>query len=103
MLTITGCSDDLVELSGDINEEIAVEYDNPQVYLTFSDGTTLFVKYECIWKIRLITKGTLFNRIEQGDDIKDIFDIAFLNEDSKHEIKWCVVGNQFIKNEGMKK
>lgn len=60
---IYGASDDLIEVSGDVD----VEYCADEGFLIVSDGTILKIKYGkdlmAVWEIRLIEKGNLFATI----------------------------------------
>jgi hypothetical protein len=61
---IYGCSDDLVVLEGDITDEICCC--DKDVYLAFTDGTMMSVKYSDggIWKIDIKNAGTPIDRYE---------------------------------------
>lgn len=84
---VTGASDDLIELRGDLYEEFN-SYDCHNGVIAFSDGTLLNVRYDedGIWRFNLIYKGNLFIRIEQGSVEEDINDIVYFDEG----LKWCV-------------
>lgn len=89
MLTVTGASDDLIELDGDISEEFA-RFDSEGDYLAFSDGTVLKAVYDenGIWRFNLIYKGNLYLEKIEGvvsDDTNDIVKFA-------DGILWCVCG-----------
>lgn len=65
-----GASDDLIELEGDISEELSGG--DKSALLIFSDGTVLTIKYGkehlAIWAITLIKQGDLFGRIDFCSD-----------------------------------
>ena len=57
MITVYGYSDDLIELEGDIEDELD-SYDLPMgSLLLFSDGTLLKVTYSDVWTIDVVEKG----------------------------------------------
>ena len=87
MITITGASDDLIEIDGDINEEFN-SYDCNNGLLSVSDGTLLKVKYDedGIWRFTPMYKGTAFKGHEFGDVEADTNDKVFL----EGVIKWVV-------------
>lgn len=91
---VYGASDDLIEIDGDIYEEFG-RYNSEGDYLAFSDGTVLYMVYDGdgIWRIKVICKGELFERKEEGDVFKDTNDIAYF----KDGLKWCVVGKEMAK------
>ena len=91
---VFGCSDDLVEIEGDIREEYPF-YDNDDDcrYLSFSDGTVLKIIYDDdgLWRVSLITRGGCeFEKVE-GSVIEDTNDIVTL----KGELSWVVIGYTF--------
>lgn len=88
--TVTGCSDDLIELDGDLYEEFGGLYSDPRGIIGFSDGTLVKFEYDDdgIWRFKLIVKGELFDHIEQGDVEKDTFDVVHF----KDGLKWAVMG-----------
>lgn len=79
MLTITGCSDDLIEVEGDIEEEFGAPYNNPNGYIAVSDGTLLRVVYDKdgIWRFFLVERGNLFDHKEDGVVADDTFDTVY--------------------------
>lgn len=84
---ITGASDDLIELRGDLYEEFYA-FDCENGVVAFSDGTLLNAKYDedGIWRFNLISKGNLFSKIEQGIVDEDTDDTVYFDEG----LKWCV-------------
>jgi len=91
MLKVYGASDDLIEFNGDIHEEFNwLLSDNDVKYLAFSDGTVLRVCYDNdgLWRLTQIYKGTLLERIDQGNVDEDKNDIAYFKEG----VKWCIGG-----------
>lgn len=78
MTKIYGASDDLIELEGDIYDEVDVlslskDVDKP-IILTFDDNTKVRITYNNngIWKIKPLVVGHLFDKIdeclEESDD-----------------------------------
>lgn len=70
---VYGESDDLIEFEGDVRGEVG-HYDNSDeptgVLLICSDGTLLRARYDNpgVWQIRALSKGSLFNYIEECND-----------------------------------
>ena len=82
---VYGCSDDLIELDGDIYDE--VDCWNGTAELRFNDGTLLCIKYGKddhggVWDIQVIEKGSLFDRKEEcTDEDADVYsDVVYFNE-----------------------
>jgi hypothetical protein len=79
---VYGCSDDLIELEGDVTGEVGyITPDDAEegdmgggagCLLVFDDGTMLAVKYgkagEGIWAITTVRKGKLFVKVDVCDD-----------------------------------
>lgn len=60
---IYGCSDDLIEIEGQINDEIeCFNHDNP-IKFSCSDGTIGTIFYNGEWKIAIVTEGTLIQSV----------------------------------------
>jgi hypothetical protein len=98
-LRVYGASDDLIELEGDVNNEVACygNTDTPQgVLLMFSDGTVLAVKYNgrtagC-WSVTLLEEGVRFKGIDRCDDAnaRPYSDVAHFHDG----VKWCYSARQ---------
>ena len=91
MIRVTGASDDLIEIDGDIREEYDwCSHEDEKRYLAFSDGTVLSCKYDDdgIWRFNTVSKGT--SEIHKVDGIvdEDTNDVVTLNGD----IKWVLFG-----------
>jgi hypothetical protein len=95
MTKVYGASDDLVEFEGDFRGEVGsygTDDREQGVLVVLSDGTILEVKY-CknipgIWGIRVLKKGTLFDRIEVCTDEEQEnphSDVVYLKEG----IRWA--------------
>lgn len=77
---VYGHSDDCIEFDGDVRGERYLGRDGKS-RLVFSDGTHLEISYQDsgTWVIALITKGSLFDRIDKcsGDSTDDAYsDVA---------------------------
>ncbi len=102
MLKVTGSSDDLIELSGDIEEEFNYpQWDDlielggdkyREGYLGFSDGTLLEACYDDdgIWRFKVCKKGDLYSHKVEGIVSEDTFDEVYFNEG----ITWVLFGYQ---------
>ena len=89
---VYGASDDLIEIEGDISEEISPNDESP-AKLAFSDGTVLSVVYDAdgCWRVTRVVAGTAtMEKVEaEGPDSKNYSDRVTLTGD----IKWVVAGN----------
>lgn len=58
-ITITGSSDDLIKVEGDINEEFGY-YSENSIFMGISDGTLLKIRYDedGIWRIERLIQGS---------------------------------------------
>lgn len=71
MTKIYGCSDDLIEVDGDVSEEFSAYSSNDEAkyIVACSDGTLLQATYDGCWRFAVIVKGSLpFERIDAEDD-----------------------------------
>lgn len=78
MIQVSGCSDDLVEIDGDWQDEIGCY--GQTVNIEFDDGTEIEVKYdEGAWKVKVLREGSADHRterlVENGDYYSDLFTI----------------------------
>lgn len=101
---IYGCSDDLIEIEGAINDE-ANHYDATRVKITCSDGTVARITYNGEWKISVEIEGASYLGVVHsvGDDAKHIFpdavgctpysDVLILDEG----IYWVKIGRKTFK------
>ena len=94
-VTITGASDDLIEVDGAIREEFNWYDEDDPAYLCFSDGTVLSVEYDNhgIWRVNRIVAGTAEYSKVEGSEVEDTFDVVTLEGD----ISWVVFGKQLAK------
>lgn len=93
-LKVSGYSDDIVYVEGDLNEEFYPEMisdpDNDDLYMAFSDGTLLKVNYDedGVWRFQLRFPGELFIEKTEGDIGTDTNDMVTFQPG----VKWCVLG-----------
>lgn len=78
MIQVSGCSDDLVEIDGDWQDEIGCF--GQIVNIEFDDGTEIEVKYDDgAWKVKVLREGSADHRTERletnGDYYSDLFTI----------------------------
>ena len=92
MLKITGASDDLIEIDGDIVEELTCYMrESEEKIIAVSDGTLLKVNYsDAIWRFLPLIEGSLFEGIKCGNIEQDTFDEAFFGDG----VKWVILGDQ---------
>lgn len=94
-ITISGASDDLIEIGGDIKEEFSALADDEDGYLFFSDGWILKIAYtdDGTWRITTIKKGAAkFSKVEaEGSDSDNYSDKVTLDG----EITWVGCGSQW--------
>lgn len=88
---VTGASDDLIEISGELTEEFN-SYDCSDGVMAFSDGTLLRVDYDKdgIWRFKPIFKGILFDFIKDGSINEDTNDEVYF----KDGLKWIVFSDE---------
>jgi hypothetical protein len=68
-IVITGSSDDLIDIEGDISEEFShLPHDDGPAYLAFSDGTLLQVQYDGVWRITTLKKGACQFSKEEAEE-----------------------------------
>ena len=78
-ITIYGASDDLLEIEGDIRDELDVRM-STWYHLFFNDGTVAKIAYtdDGVWRIELDEEGSLLDRFthtpNQGSDSKNYTD-----------------------------
>jgi hypothetical protein len=94
-ITITGASDDLIEIDGDFREEFSVNMETAErkggLLLAVSDGTLLRVRYndDGIWRITRIVNGMAKFSKTEGDVAADTFDVVTLEGEL---VNWVVLG-----------
>lgn len=84
---VTGVSDDLIEIEGEIVEEFDC-FDCKNGRLACSDGTLLRVDYDNdgLWRFGVIYKGQLFDRKDEGSVDEDENDRVYF----KPGLKWIM-------------
>lgn len=95
MIVISGASDDLIEVEGDIREEFYAIDDGEHI-LSFSDGTVLSVEYDRqgMWRIRRLSAGSAVYRHREATDAdRDYSDVVRLDG----EIAWVTFGKKWAK------
>lgn len=102
---VYGASDDLIELEGDIDEELSYYADDEPAYLGFSDGTVLRIIYDKtgLWKILVVNKGdaTIVKEFEATDSDSDNYsDIVVLKDTN---LDWVMFASKFVKSKEDKK
>jgi len=88
---IYGASDDLLELEGQLSEELNPSSDEKNL-LALSDGTLLEIWYDDdgIWRIRSLAKGACQQNFLQGSVEDDTPDKLTLTGD----LRWAVLGQR---------
>jgi len=88
---VTGASDDLIEIEGELYEEFN-SIDCKDGVMTFSDGTLLKVDYDedGIWRFKARFKGTLYDRKTDGEIEADTNDEVYF----KSGLKWVVFAEE---------
>jgi len=89
-IVVTGHSDDLIEIDGDIREEFTYTGDEEDNLLGFSDGTILRITFGGPWRISIVHRGSADFSLVQApeDDDENYSDKATLSGD----ISWVVHG-----------
>lgn len=71
---VTGHSDDVIDVEGDVTDELYPKFNDPKGTILCSDGTVLDFVYNGIWNFTVINRGDLFDHIDKGDYDADTFD-----------------------------
>lgn len=81
-ITITGYSDDNIEIDGDISEEWGFYPDNAtdSCWIAVSDGTLLRINYDAdgIWRVNPVIYGSASYSKVEGSVSNDTFDVVTL-------------------------
>lgn len=87
MTTVTGASNNLIEINGDLIEEFDA-YDCNDGRMALSDGTLLKVEYDedSLWRFKVLYKGSLYDHKDEGSADEGINDVVHF----KPGIKWAV-------------
>lgn len=98
--TLTGASDDLIELDGDIREEwtCPTNHDGEdQAFVSFSDGTLVRIRYTGVWRIEVVAHGPAsvytIDRCEEGPD-GDGVDGNYSDKLTIEGVTWAVLGTE---------
>lgn len=88
---VTGASNDLIEIDGDLCEEFSA-YDCNDGKMAFSDGTLLGVEYDNdgIWRFKVIFKGSCFDYKVEGSVNEDTNDEVHFKEG----LTWAVFADE---------
>ena len=91
---ISGASDDLIEIGGDIIEEFSPA-DTDEFFIVASDGTALSGVYDGTWRFTLHTRGSaeMEKREAPADDDDDYSDVITLRGD----IAWVALASNIAK------
>lgn len=96
-VTLSGASDDLIEVGGDIREEFNYLAGDEEVgsFVAFSDGTVLKIRFdqEGIWRVTPVVRGSAELKVDQATE-DEYTDEATLDGD----VRWAVHGIAFAKN-----
>lgn len=86
---LTGHSDDVIELEGDLFDEFYPGYEDQKGTIGLSDGSLIHYEYDSdgIWRFKPIVKGNLFDRIELGSVSEDTFDVVHF----KDGLTWAIM------------
>ncbi len=99
-LKIYGRSDDLIEIEGDIYDEIGWHPDE-KCYITISDGTVISIEYadEGIWRIVMLCEGSGDPEIIYAppDDDDNYSDALILPLGHYTWVKWIIHSGEVIK------
>jgi len=100
VLTVTGASDDLIEIDGAIREEFSAystgEEEN-KYYLAIDGGALLSIRYGKggIWRVHVEAKAEMtFEKVE-GSEVDDTFDVVTVT--SPNPIRWVMMGKELAK------
>jgi hypothetical protein len=97
-VTVTGASDDLLEVNGDIVEEFAYYDGDDGDLLAFSDGTVLRLWFGSSgrWTIDVVARGSAALDVWRGTEEDETDDTATLVGD----VRWVVHGRAWVKAKG---
>jgi len=94
-LKISGHSDDIVCVEGDLTEEFYPSEDQT-FFVAVSDGTLLRVSYDGMWNIRVLINGTDTTIVHEPatDEDTNYSDVVTLT--SEWDVEWVVGGAGII-------
>jgi len=97
-ITIQGYSDDIIDIIGDIEDELCIEDNDDESIVIISDGTVLRVQYDGLWKITVISKGRGKYIKEYNATTDDINTVAYSDVVTiEADIDWVALTKQLIK------
>ena len=98
VVTVYGHSDDLVEIAGDISDEVAYDGGNEPMLLTFPGGTILSIRYSVsgVWRITPVHAGEFACKISLAveDDEDNYTDRVTLDYGAREG--FVVVGGKLV-------
>lgn len=99
-ITITGASDDLIEIEGHIVEEWVFPYTEEKRYIAVSDGTLLTVQYDSdgLWRFNRLIAGSATYEKTPGDVPSDTHDVVKLTGKGKN-LTWVMLGDALALSE----
>lgn len=102
-VTIRGSSDDLIEIEGDIVEEFNHYFrdgEEDTLYLAFSDGTALSVRYDKdgVWRFAGVAHGSSAMEKKEGTEDSGSDHVTLVGD----TIRWVLLGEQFAKRPAKK-
>lgn len=91
-LIISGHSDDIISVEGDISDEIPLDDLDRPIYVAISDGTLLRVSYDGMWTIRVMETGldTKIHHEPATDEDTNYSDVVTVTGD--WAVEWVVGG-----------
>ena len=95
-IKISGHSDDIVCVEGDITEEFYV-VDDEVLFVAVSDGTLLRATYDGMWNIRVLVTGSHDTKITHEpatDEDTNYSDVVTLT--SEWDVEWVVGGKGIL-------
>lgn len=99
-IKITGASDDLIEIEGDISEEFnwITNDSDERRFIAVSDGTLLSVRYDAdgIWRFDLVANGSAEYSKSEGSVARDTNDVITLRAPVGDRLQWVVFGTDKI-------
>lgn len=91
MITVSGHSDDLIKVAGDIRQEISAEAD----VLAFSNGVVLRIEFTGVWRIELLEGHGLVEIVPcPADDEDNYSDVATIGGD----VSWVAVVSELFRS-----
>jgi hypothetical protein len=94
-LIISGHSDDIITIQGDITEEFYPP-DGEAFFIAVSDGTLLRISYDGMWNIRVLVTGlgAVIDHQPATDEDTNYSDVVTITNELK--VKWIVGGTGLL-------